>query len=754
MALNDAVPSSATDVFKRNAEDADKLLNASGPIINRLGNQLLTWEQISQSHAAWNNRGAWATKTAYAVNDTWEDGGIWYVVLSAYTSGASAAADIAGPNVAVLNGNFGSAATKDVGTSFDQVPLNSSLRANTIADLRALIPTTDGQQVALLGHTLAGIGGGTFYYDASDTTSADNNGTVIVTAGGERWKRNNSGYDSPEMFGCIGNGIVEDKTAFSVALANSKHLVADGRYKVTVTEASTGLVTQDGSLLTGAGTIEGYNVEGSIVNRVPIITVGLGAKMTHLTVKPSNTNATRTDNTSYTVIDSDPLASFSYNENLIGIAQLSDSEVSQCKVAQLWRGIASSGAENILCTSNTLYQLGEWCTQFYNTKGVIFTDNICLYGGASGGAAFSSSKKLVINNNWLKVVGTGINPGGSAAVGFNVEDLVIVGNFIIARDCINLENGALNYTVNGNTLQVIKNYDLVGTNGVGIGNNSDSGGSFAGSCGQGVISNNNIKGYESSAYAYGVKIGTVAASSSEDIADIEIVDNYIHGAAVPILASHQDTSQKLENLTISRNTVYTKGSKGIQVINCESLNIDDNFITSLSSVVLAGYYGISLVDCIDASCNKNTIAGFQYLFRLESPNKVSTAELFKTTSKAHPISGVFATGDISDDGDLSGTKWIIDKLGVNTSTDTRLTLKYTYTEYSPATSIVTNGLVGYGNHKEGQLMTVKFNGNVQLAHNSPITVLKGGINVVPPAGSVMLFMAPADGRLQEVSRDF
>ena len=92
----------------------------------------------------------------------------------------------------VINSNFtdpANAASKLVGTSFDQIPLNSSLRANTIADLRALIPTTDGQQVSLLGHTIAGIGGGTFYYDASDTTSSDDGEDVVVTTGSARWKR-------------------------------------------------------------------------------------------------------------------------------------------------------------------------------------------------------------------------------------------------------------------------------------------------------------------------------------------------------------------------------------------------------------------------------------------------------------------------------------------------------------------------------------------------------------------------------------
>tara|TARA_R110002096_G_C14661646_1_gene728190 strand:+ start:17874 stop:19739 length:1866 start_codon:yes stop_codon:yes gene_type:complete len=137
MALNDAVPSSATDVFKRNAADADKLLNASGPVINRLGTPLASWEQITQSHAAWNNRGAWTTTTAYAVNDIWESAGVWYVVLSAYTSGASAATDIAGINVIALqsktNNEFQgvSGATTAIIANPSLFPLNSAVSTSS-----------------------------------------------------------------------------------------------------------------------------------------------------------------------------------------------------------------------------------------------------------------------------------------------------------------------------------------------------------------------------------------------------------------------------------------------------------------------------------------------------------------------------------------------------------------------------------------------------------------------------------------------
>ena len=179
MALNDAVPSSATDVFKRNAEDADKLLNATGDITTRTGKILPSWDEITQSHAAWNNRGAWTTATAYAVNDIWEDGGVWYVVLSAYTSGASAAADIAGPSVIVLSGGFVRGAN---GLEFDEFAPNKNLvyPVESVEELAGLVGAIDDQQINLKGwQPDSGVNGGILYWDSAKLKSEHDGDTVF-----------------------------------------------------------------------------------------------------------------------------------------------------------------------------------------------------------------------------------------------------------------------------------------------------------------------------------------------------------------------------------------------------------------------------------------------------------------------------------------------------------------------------------------------------------------------------------------------
>ena len=184
-----------------NAQVADRLITSTEMTApDRLGVQRRTWAGINQSIAGYTNRGEWTTVTAYNVNDIWRDGptGAFYLVLADYTSGASAAADIAGGNVVVHQ------------------PKDWVVSVTTIADLRALEPAFDRQEVSLGEHTAGtGLGGGMFYADFS-STSADDNGVTVVTSGGKRWVRKLDGFVTPVMFGAVGDGVA-DETSLVVA---------------------------------------------------------------------------------------------------------------------------------------------------------------------------------------------------------------------------------------------------------------------------------------------------------------------------------------------------------------------------------------------------------------------------------------------------------------------------------------------------------------------------------------------------------
>lgn len=84
------------------------------------------------------------------------------------------------------------------------LPTISALRANTVA-----VPS-----IYVLGYLSAtGPGGGTFNYIASDTTSADNNCTIIVDAAGHRFRRALSPALKVTECGAAGDGVTDDTAA-------------------------------------------------------------------------------------------------------------------------------------------------------------------------------------------------------------------------------------------------------------------------------------------------------------------------------------------------------------------------------------------------------------------------------------------------------------------------------------------------------------------------------------------------------------
>lgn len=88
--------------FYDNKQFEDQRVNSqAATVTDRFGRTRKTVAGIDQSLSGYTPQGAWATATNYVVNDLWEDGGTWYLVLSDYTSGATAAADIASGNVTV-----------------------------------------------------------------------------------------------------------------------------------------------------------------------------------------------------------------------------------------------------------------------------------------------------------------------------------------------------------------------------------------------------------------------------------------------------------------------------------------------------------------------------------------------------------------------------------------------------------------------------------------------------------------------------
>ncbi|WP_205191955.1 glycosyl hydrolase family 28-related protein [Burkholderia sp. LMG 13014] len=184
----------------------------------------------------------WGTGTyrqmVYDVN-----GNLIYDVVTDTPMSAAALANTTGAGGAALIGFDG--------TTLDQQFLSRVNRVvNSIAALRSLSHTTYTCAFATGYYAAHDGGGGPYQYDPTDTTSADNGGTIIVAADGARWKLQYFGSVSLKQFGAKFDGAADDTATINAALSTGLPLIVPAGTSVI---SGTLNVTQSNTKLIGMG---------------------------------------------------------------------------------------------------------------------------------------------------------------------------------------------------------------------------------------------------------------------------------------------------------------------------------------------------------------------------------------------------------------------------------------------------------------------------------------------------------------------
>lgn len=118
------------------------------------------------------------------------------------------------------------ALTTIVATPANADPANA-LATNTIAGIRSLPDLTQGTAFYVTDSGATGV----YRYDPSDTISTDDTGSVLVTTGGHRFKRDIEGPVEVTWFGALGDGTTDDAMAIGLAIACAQRISASGAVK-------------------------------------------------------------------------------------------------------------------------------------------------------------------------------------------------------------------------------------------------------------------------------------------------------------------------------------------------------------------------------------------------------------------------------------------------------------------------------------------------------------------------------------------
>ncbi|WP_415318596.1 hypothetical protein ACISAP_13520 [Citrobacter amalonaticus] len=207
----------AKDLYD-NAQNLDNALNDNEQVIwiDRFGRERRTWfgleSMVAEAAAKYGftilSGQTFATGATVNVNDILldESTGEYFQWTGSFPEGGLIVPPGSTP---VTSGGEGPGAWLSVGNAALRSMLSGADgrkyigKVPTIAALRSIEPTANKQWIDVEKYWEDSLPPqGTYWHDASDTTSEDNGGTIIVTVGGKRWKF--IGQPTVETYGAYG----------------------------------------------------------------------------------------------------------------------------------------------------------------------------------------------------------------------------------------------------------------------------------------------------------------------------------------------------------------------------------------------------------------------------------------------------------------------------------------------------------------------------------------------------------------------
>lgn len=133
--------------------------------------------------------------------------------------------------------------------------LSQAFDFNTLDGLRKnVVVFPDKKRAIVKGYDTIGLGGGSFFFDSTDSTSVDNDGTIVVDANGGRWIREAFARVDASWFG-IKTTLANNAVATNVALSLGLPLdFGPGTYLFEAT-----IELNRGNILSGNGVFDTIN---------------------------------------------------------------------------------------------------------------------------------------------------------------------------------------------------------------------------------------------------------------------------------------------------------------------------------------------------------------------------------------------------------------------------------------------------------------------------------------------------------------